>query len=365
MSEELKGRSQQLLKLLIERYIEDGQPVGSRTLARSDDLAVSPATIRNLMSDLEEAGFLESPHTSAGRIPTEQGFRFFVDSIVQVSDQSEWEQIQGQDQRISSALDNRLSNKMDAEFNAAARVSGDSGIVSRASQLLSEFTHMAGVVTLPRGEQSGVSQIEFLPLGGKRVLVVLVMQDKQVQNRVIETATEYTRADLEIASNTINYRLQAKELSKVREQVLAEMRAHRSEIDGLLATAIDLAEQVEGEAQTDTDFVLTGQTQLMDFEELTEVEKLKGLFDAFQEKRGILDLLDRSLYGQGVKIFIGHEAQTPALDSVSLVTAPYRNSEGKPVGVLGVIGPTRMAYQSVIPLVDVTARLLGAALKSD
>ncbi len=365
MSEELKGRSQQLLKLLIERYIEDGQPVGSRTLARSDDLAVSPATIRNLMSDLEEAGFLESPHTSAGRIPTEQAFRFFVDSIVQVQDQSEWNHLPFQDNRQSNVLRSTLSRKMDAELNAAAIASGDNGIVSRASQLLSEFTHMAGVVTLPRSEQSGVSQIEFLPLGERRVLVVLVMQDKQVQNRVIETTNEYSRADLEVASNSINQLLQARDLNKVREQVLSEMRSHRREIDSLLATAIDLAEQVEGEAQSDSDFVLSGQTQLMDFEELTEVEKLKALFDAFQEKRGILDLLDRSLYGQGVKIFIGHEAKTPALDSVSLVTAPYRNSEGKAVGVLGVIGPTRMAYQSVIPLVDVTARLLGAALNSD
>lgn len=355
MSEELKGRSETLLKLLIERYIEDGQPVGSRTLARSEGLSVSPATIRNLMSDLEEAGFLASPHTSAGRVPTEQAFRFFVDSIVQVDRQQDWQ----------VHLDNRLSNQLDAELNAAARSSGDNGIVACASQLLSEFTHMAGVVTLPRSEQGGISQIEFLPIGDCRVLVVLVMQEHQVQNRVIETSTPYTRADLELASNTINSLLQAGDLRKVREQVLAEMRSHRREIDALLATAIDLAEQVEGEANEDNDFVLTGQTQLMDFAELSEVEKLKGLFDAFQEKRSILDLLDRSLYGQGVKIFIGHEAQTPALDSVSLVTAPYRNGEGSPVGVLGVIGPTRMAYQSVIPLVDVTARLLGAALNSD
>ncbi len=339
---EINERAQHFLKALIERYIQEGQPVGSRTLAKDAGLDLSPATIRNVMSDLEDLGLVASPHTSAGRIPTASGYRVFLDSLITLKP---LDKIQVDD--IKSRI---------------GRIDEPGQLIQTASQLLSGITNMAGVVRLPDREPSSFRQIEFISLSESRVLTILVTSDGEVSNRIITTDKAYSKSELEQAQNYLNGKFSGCGMSSVRDDLLSDMRQDRNAMDQIMARAMEMAEKVVQGEGDEADYLIAGQTNLMDFDELGSMEKLKGLFDAFTEKQQILHLLDRCMGADGVQIFIGEESGYKVLDGVSMVTAPYQ-AEGQIIGVLGVIGPTRMAYQNVIPIVDVTARLLSAALK--
>ena len=332
-------RAQRLLKALVQRYIRDGQPVGSKTLAGESGLELSPATVRNVMADLEELGFIASPHTSAGRVPTPRGYRFFVDSLLTVR-----------------PLDADALSRLKVELGAGA----PQGLVQSAGRLLSGITQMAGVVTLPRRTLATLRQVEFLPLSERRVLAIIVLDGEEVQNRVIEVERDFERAELERAANYLNAEFAGLDLVEVRRRLVAEMGETRCRMDQTMGSAVEMAERAFA-AEEREDCLIEGQTNLMDFSELGEMSRLRKLFDAFTEKRDLLHLLDQCAHAQGVQIFIGQESGYAVLDECSVVTAPYR-VDGDTLGVLGVIGPTRMAYDRVIPIVDVTAKLLGAAL---
>jgi heat-inducible transcriptional repressor len=342
MGIELGERSQRLLRILIESYIREGQPVGSRTLARDSRLDVSPATVRNMMADLEDIGLIVSPHTSAGRIPTAKGYRLFVDSLLTVQPLSQSE---------VKRLQHQLGNVGDID-----------NLVSKASELLSEVTQMAGVVMVPSPAASSLTHIEFMSLSNRRVLAILVLNNAEVRNVIIDTQHEHTKSELEQASNYLNAAFAGRGLAKVREKLLGEMRQTKTDMDTIMQAAIEMADKVFlADESPKADYVVAGQTNLMGFQDWSQVERLRHLFNAFNEKRDILYLLDGCLGTDGVKIFIGEESGYKILDECSVVTAPYE-VEGQRVGVLGVIGPTRMAYERVIPIVDATAKLLGQVL---
>lgn len=335
-------RAQHFLKVLIERYIKEGQPVGSKTLARDAGTGLSPATIRNVMADLEDMGLVVSPHTSAGRVPTASGYRFFVDSLLTL------QPLKGQEL-------GQLKDQLEVE-------QGSSILLSSASQMLSELTHMAGVVMVPRRERVAFRQIEFLPLSGDRILTILVTHEEEVLNRIINTKRAYTKSELERAANYLNQAFSGQTLTKVREKLFREMQQARKDLDQTMAQAMEIAGQVFQQEEQGDDCVISGQTNLMDFNELADMQQLRQLFDAFTQKHDILHLLDHCLQADGVQIFIGEESGYRHLDNCSVITAPY-GGDDEVVGVLGVIGPTRMAYDRVIPIVDITAKLLSAALK--
>ncbi len=338
---DISDRAQQMLKALIERYVQDGQPVGSRTLARDAGLELSPATIRNVMADLEDLGFVSSPHTSAGRVPTVQGYRFFVDTLLTV---------QPLDERAIQEIRNQFAVEMAPKI-----------LIETASGLLSGVTHLAGMVTLPKHEHAFFKHFEFLPLSKNQVLAILVTSEDEVQNRMITTEKQCSAAELQQASNYLNELFAGKDMADVRETLLRDMQEARSTMNSMMLTAMQMADQIL-ERNRDEDFVMAGQTNLMEFRELCDIEKLRKLFDAFNQKRDILHLLDQCVHGKGIQIFIGEESGYQILDECSMVTAPY-SIDNQIVGMLGVIGPTRMAYERVIPIVDATARLLSAALK--
>ncbi len=338
---ELNDRAQLLLKNLVERYIRDGQPVGSRTLSRETGLDLSAATIRNVMSDLEEYGLIHAPHTSAGRVPTIKGYRLFVDSLLTVKqpDSSQVSQLQ---QRIGSSAD-------------------PDQVLSIASQQLSEVTSMAGVVMVPKRKLVALRQVEFLPLSHNRVLTILVINEREVQNRIIHTERNYSAAELQQIANYLNQVCSGRDLCQARTALLKEMDDARSHMNQLMADAVQMAQAVFTTEEADGDYLLQGQTNLMSYEEMSNVGKLRRLFDAFNQKRDILQLLDQAVQADGVQLFIGNESGYEVLDECSVVTSPYK-VDGEVMGVLGVIGPTRMAYDRVIPIVDVTAQLLGSSL---
>lgn len=342
----LSERAQQLLKLLVEHYIRDGQPIGSRTLSRDLGMNLSAATIRNVMADLEELGFVTSPHTSAGRVPTDKGYRFFVDTLLKFHPL--------EDEKIA-AIQTRLGE----------HANDPKALVAAASQMLSTVTRLAGVVTLPRQSHAALTQIEFVPLSDNRVLAILVVNGREVQNRILQLERYYGADELRRASNYLNQEFRGKELSAVREHLVGQLNQTREHLNEMMLDAIRLAQQVVdvpgGSGRME--YVIAGETNLMTFAELSNVEKLRRLFDAFTQQRDILHLLDQSLRAEGVQIFIGQESGYTILDDCSIVTAPY-SLDQEVVGVLGVIGPTRMAYERVIPIVDITAKLLGSALNS-
>ncbi len=340
---ELSERAQFLLKALTERYIREGQPVGSRTLARDAGMRLSPATIRNVIADLEELGLVSSPHTSAGRIPTVQGYRVFVDTLLSVKP-------------LEDAFVDELRINLEAD--------GDSrDLVETVSKLLSDVTRLAGIVTLPRRRHAALQRVEFLPLSEKKVLAILVINEKEVRNCILQTERTYTSAELHQYSNFLNRQFAGREIEEVRSRLLSELRETRESLDRIMTTAMEMADRVLGQAEQGSDYVLAGQTKLMEFQELCNVATMRHLFEAFNEKRQILHLLDQCVENEGVQIFIGEESGYQMLDECSLVTAPY-SVEGQVLGVLGVIGPTRMAYERVIPIVDATARILSAALNT-
>ena len=342
----LNDRSLQLLKILVERYINGGQPVGSKILATDSDLKLSPATIRNVMADLEDFGLIHSPHTSAGRVPTASGYRLFVDSLLTVKPLHK---------RELGLLQQELSGNDESRID----------VVDNASRLLSDVTQMAGVVTLPRREQVCLSHIEFLPLSDARVLVIFVTDEQEVHNRIIHTSKKFTAAQLQQSANYLNSIYAGKNLAEVRKAVVTDLQKDQERMSREMLAAVQMANMAfDQDKQSSQDsYVLTGQTNLMGFSELSDMEQLKKIFEAFSYKRDVIHLLDRCLEAEGVQIFIGEESGYQVFNQCSLVTSAY-SVDGEVVGVLGVIGPTRMAYEKIIPYVDITAKLLGAALNS-
>ncbi|MAG00878.1 MAG: heat-inducible transcriptional repressor HrcA [Acidiferrobacteraceae bacterium] len=341
----LNQRTEFLFRALIQRYINDGNPVGSRVLARESGLEVSPATVRNIMADLEDMGLISSPHTSAGRMPTQKGYRFFIDSMLTVK-----------------KLRPEVIDEIEDEF------SGDTdptALVAKASSLLSRISHFAGVVVAPNADQARFRQLEFVSLSDQRVLVILVTTDGRVQNRVIHVDRDYSPSELVEAANYFNEMNSGNTLGVVRMQIINEMKSESDEMSRIMRVAMSMAREFFDEEQDhESDVVLSGEENLFDIPDFNEMKKLREIFDAFRAKSDLLTLLDQSMQAQGVHIFIGDESGYKALHDCSLVTASYQ-VEGERIGTLGVIGPTRMAYESVIPFVDVTARLLSSALSGN
>lgn len=337
----LSERSLQVFRMLVDHYIEEGQPVSSRALSRGSGLDLSSATVRNVMADLEDLGLISSPHTSAGRVPTVKGYRLFVDGLLQFPQ-----------------LDDSAMREIAEEVSEEADLQP---LLERTSALLSRLSRFAGVVTLPRGDHVNLKQVEFVSLSEDRVLVVLVMSDHEVQNRIIRTRRRIRPSELQRASNQINRMLRKAALQAVRKRLLQEMRYAEEAIGRLMRATIEFAEQTFRSGEGSDDYVLSGETNLMDVADLGNVEKLKRLFETFQQKRTILMLLDEAVKAEGVQLFIGEESGYSVLDDCSLVTSAYEVG-GRVVGVLGVIGPTRMPYGQVIPLVRGAARALSASL---
>lgn len=339
---ETSVKEQLLLKHLVEQYILDGTPVGSKTLADNPGLNISSATIRNVMADLEAKGYVASPHKSAGRVPTQQGYRLFVDDLLTI-DPKDWVDL------------TQAHHQLDPDMTAQE-------LVESASGILSEVTQMAGLVTIPRRDRAVLRHLEFLPMSDQRVLVILVLDDHEVQNRVIETQSEYSEGQLREAANFINQSFVGQDVTQIRRRLVESMQSDRDNMNSLMTLAIEIAEQsLPDDSDGSGDYVLAGQENLLDLGQSTAVEDLRALFQAFSTKSDILDLLDRSMETEGIQLFIGQESGYQILDECSVVTSAYR-IEGQQVGVLGVVGPTRMPYQRIIPAVDVTARLLSAAL---
>ncbi|MDH3640513.1 MAG: heat-inducible transcriptional repressor HrcA [Gammaproteobacteria bacterium] len=334
-------RAQLLFKLLVERYLADGAPVASKMLASSPEIEVSSATVRNIMAELEDRGFVRSPHTSAGKVPTNMGLRFFVDSLLSV-------------RPLDEARVHQLEHELNPDLSPKE-------LVESASNLLSHLTRMTCIVTLPRRDQVALRQVEFLPLSGDRVLVILVLNDREVQNRVIHVDRVYDDTELTQAANFINREFGGLSLLSIRHALLESMQDDKDSMNELMQTALNVASRAfaETDEQSGQQLVVAGETNLLDMS--GDTTTARTLLDAFSRKGSILHLLDRCLESQGIQLFIGDESGYKLLDDVSLVTSPYEVN-GELAGVLGVVGPTRMAYQEVIPVVDVTARVLGAAL---
>lgn len=335
----LNERAQSLLKTLIERYIAEGQPVGSRTLSRHSGLDLSPATIRNVMSDLEELGFIASPHTSAGRVPTPAGYRFFVDTLLVMRPLESGEQ---------RALEDQL------------HPDNPQRVIQSASQLLSQLTHFAGVVVTPRRRALAFRHIEFLRLSERRVLLIVVAPQGDVQNRVLFTERDYSPAELVAAANYINQNYAGQSFEEVRHRLHEELHEIREDMMQLMNAALEAGNQALTEGSEP--YVISGERNLLAVEDLShDMRRLRQLFELFEQKTGLLRIFDLSLRGEGVQIFIGGESGVAAPEDVSVVTAPYQVG-GEVVGTVGVIGPSRMAYDRVVPIVDVTAKLLSSAL---
>jgi heat-inducible transcriptional repressor len=337
----LDPRAQHLLKTLVERYIAEGQPVGSRALSRQSGLELSPATIRNVMADLEEMGFIASPHTSAGRVPTPKGYRFFVDSLMVVKP-------------LEDVEVHRLEGELQADRPQQA--------VSQAASLLSELTHFAGVVMTPKRREGGFRHLEFLRLAERRVLLIVVTPEGDVQNRILHTDHSYTQAQLVEATNFFNQNFAGQPFGAIRARLAEELRALTQDIAELMKAAVDVGEGAlaGGEA-----LVVTGERNLLHADDLaSNMDRLRRLFELFEQKTSLLHLLDLSQRAHGVQIYIGGESGITPLDECSVVTARYEVN-GQVIGTLGVIGPTRMAYERIIPIVDITARLLSSALTRD
>ncbi|MGB6056301.1 MAG: heat-inducible transcriptional repressor HrcA [Burkholderiaceae bacterium] len=336
---QLEPRAQTLLKALVERYIADGQPVGSRALSQISGLDLSPATIRHVMADLEQMGFVSSPHTSAGRVPTPRGYRLFVDTMLTVQPLDE--------RAVGACLPSRQ------------QTGSKQKIIAGAAQMLSSLSRFAGVVLTPRHE-SVFQQIEFLRLSERRILLVIVSPSGDVQNRLLLTETDYTPAQLTQSANYINQHYGGLHFDEVRRRLQGELRQLRDDMARLMQAAVEAGS--DAMTEEGDDMVISGERNLLSVVDLSSnMASLRELFDLFEQKTGLMQLLDMSSKATGVQIFIGGESELVPLEQMSVVTAPYE-ADGKVVGTLGVIGPTRMAYERVIPIVDITARVLSNAL---
>ena len=329
----LDDRAKLLLKALVERYIADGQPVGSRTLSKASGLDLSPATIRNVMSDLEEMGLIVSPHTSAGRVPTARGYRLFVDTMLTVQPQQFGSHILAPDQPQK--------------------------VITNAANLLSSLSQFVGVVIAPR-RTSAFRHMEFLRLSERRVLVIIVSPDGDVQNRVIYTEVDHSQSQLIEAANFLNSHYVGLDIEQVRERLHGEVESLRSEIASLMAAAVTMNSEAAAEAQDEV--VISGERNLLKLSDFSsDMGNLRRAFELFEQKAQIMRLLDIAGQAEGVRIFIGGESQVVPFEELSIVSAPYE-VDGKLVGTLGVIGPTRMAYDRMIQIVDITSKLVSNAL---
>ncbi|MGL4406909.1 heat-inducible transcriptional repressor HrcA [Zoogloea sp.] len=337
----LDHRSQILLKTLVEHYIAEGQPVGSRALSRYSGLQLSPATVRNVMADLEELGFIASPHTSAGRIPTARGYRFFVDTLLRV-------------QSIETQHFQELQDQL--------QPGQPQRVISAASQLLSGLTHFAGIVVTPRQESIKIRQIEFVSLSDTRILLILVTTSGDVQNRILNTKRAYSPSELVTAANYLNQNFSGLAFPEIRLRIQQELLQLRTDMGELMTATVEAGSEALEESQQPC--VISGETNLLDAEDLSSnMSRLRDLFKLFEQKTSLMQILDISSRAEGVQIFIGHESGLSPLDECSVITAPYE-VDGQLMGSVGVIGPTRMDYHRVIPIVDVTARLLTSALSN-
>jgi heat-inducible transcriptional repressor len=343
MQEHLTERSRHILEAIIEDYIISAEPVGSRTLSRRHGLSLSPASVRNVMADLEEMGFLTSPHTSAGRVPTDKAYRFYVDSLVGSS---------------------RIAREEREEIRKRCSLTGrDIGeVLKETSRMLSSISHYMGIVVAPRFTANVFRHIEFLKLGGKRLLAIFVSQSGTVQNKIIETDEELQFADLTRMSNYLDDLLEGLTITQVKNRILEEMQEEKIRYDALLARALKLSQQtLEG---TDAEVFIEGQANILEQPEFADVAKMKEIIRAFEEKGQLLALLERSMAAEGVQIFIGAESHLNRMAGMSLVTSTYVTGKNT-LGILGVIGPTRMGYAKVIPIVDYTARQVSRLLEID
>ena len=334
-------RAQILLKTLVEHYISDGQPIGSRTLLQHSGLDVSPATIRNVMSDLEQLGFIASPHTSAGRVPTQKGYRLFVDSLLTV-------------QPLGSQAVQQLKSGLSSP--------NPNELINSAADMLSQLTQFAGLVMIPKRKRIAFKHLEFLPLSETRILVIIVTSDGNVQNRIILADKPYSSSELTQASNYFNSHYAGQTFEEVQQNLHSELQQMQSDMNRLMSAALAAS---SSQAKGDKDgVIIAGERNLLQVDELsTNVTSLRKLFELFERRTSLMQLLDNSQHAEGIQIFIGGESGYLALDECSMVTAPYE-ADGQVVGTLGVIGPTRMAYERVIPIVDVTAKLLSNALNN-
>jgi len=338
----LDDRAKILLKALVERYIADGQPVGSRTLSKASGLELSPATIRNVMADLEELGLIVSPHTSAGRVPTPRGYRLFVDTMLTVRHR----ELHGLDRSGASPTPTLQADQPQR-------------VIAHAAQMLSSLSHFVGVVTTPR-KTATLRHVEFLRLGDKRVLVILVSSDGDVQNRVLFTPQDYTPSQLVEAGNFLNMHYAGLSIEAMRERLRTEVEQLRTDIAQLMNAAV----QAGGEAVAETtdQVVVAGERNLLAVQDFSnDLGSLRRLFDLFEQKTQLMRLLDGSSRAEGVQIYIGGDSQVVPYEELSVVSAPYE-IDGQVVGTLGVIGPTRMAYDRMIEIVDITSRLVSNAL---
>lgn len=337
----MEERAQILLKTLIEHYVSDGQPIGSNTLLQHSGLELSPATIRNVMSDLEAHGFVASPHTSSGRIPTQQGYRFFVDSLLSI-------------QPLESQQIQQIENTLQSTDQQT--------LITSAADMLSSLTQFAGMVLIPKRKALVFKHLEFMPLSEKRILVIIVSTDGTVQNRVILSDTPYSTAELTQASNYFNAHYVGQTFEGARQKLHNDLKKMQTDISSLMSAALDTSEQAN--ASNKDDVIIAGERNLLNVDELaTNVTTLRKLFDVFERRSSLMQLLDNSQKAEGVQIFIGGESGYSPLDECSMVTSAYE-VDGQVVGTLGVIGPTRMAYERVIPIVDITAKLLSNALSN-
>lgn len=339
-SKKLNERAKNLLKLLIQEYIHHGEPVGSHVLAKTGTLSLSPATIRNVMADLELAGYLKSPHTSAGRIPTDKGYRFFVDSLL-TSDSK-------------SKTDNTLKLEIKPNEDTAS-------LLKTTGNLLSEVTKLVAFVSLPKRSRVCLQHIEFLSLSERRILIILIFDDREVHNRIITTDRSFTSSELLQASNFLNEQYVGKNLSTIRRILFKALKQDQREMNHLMKAAIKMAaEAFQQSSMEEETYLMTGQSNLIELAQVSEIEKIKSLFEAFSQKQTLLYLIDRCLGTVDTQIYIGKEAGIEVFKESSIVTTPYQFN-GEILGVLGVIGPTRIPYDHVISVVTMTARLLNSA----
>ena len=335
-------RARRILSAIVDKYIQEGIPIGSKSLSLADEIGLSPASIRHVMSDLEELGFIASPYTSSGRVPTSKGYRFFIDSLLKLQPVEA-----NQLERIKKRVNTQESNNRELAISI--------------SNTLSAITKLAGIVTIPKQQVTRLKEIDFIQLSEKRILAIIVMNETEVENRILQMKRNYSKDELKQATNYLNSNYKGRSLSYIKKHLINELIQTKESVNTLMSDLIDIADKVLDFNESD-EYIVAGQRRLMDFHELSDIKKLRQLFDAFKEKQQLLELLDKSMSTDGIQIFIGEESGYQMFDNCTLITSPYTTEEGA-IGVLGVIGPTRIAYQKVIPIVDITAKLLGKSLK--
>ena len=342
----LNSRQELLLKALVESFISDGQPVGSTKLSQTQNIAISSATIRGVFGDLEDLGYIYSPHKSAGRVPTELGYRMFVDKMVKV-------------QPVDIDLIKKLKINLTKDHERKS-------IIQKTNEVLSSITELTGIISLPTQKNAELKQIDFLKLSDDKILAILINKNNDVENKIINLDRAYSSSELQEASNYLNSIISGQSAFHIRKILLNELEEMRKDMNSIMSSAITFGKKLfldTDDLNDENDLLVSGQTRLMNCKELSDIDTLKTLFEAFSEKNNILHLLDKSISSDGVKIFIGAESGYNVLDDCSIVSAPYK-FDNDVVGGLGVIGPKRMAYDRVIPIVDITAKLLSEALKS-